>query len=220
MNSTNRFMMVVAIILFGQSTLAQSNFAGLFMPTLALNYRINEKISQSVELENRNFAYPGNKFDFKVKHIELGNVTKYQFSNKQQFGFAIKYRFEADGSKENELRLIQQYEWKDEEDAILKHRVRVEERFYNSVTKFRFRYRTGLSFESDVFCDQIFIANELMTSLARLNKPMYEERIVMEAEWKLFKDTKFMLGTQYRLENFTHQAEHNLYLTTNLSFKL
>lgn len=220
MNSTNRFMMVVGIILLGQSTLAQSNFTGLFMPTLALNYKFNEKISQSVELENRNFAYQDNKFGFKVKHLEFGNVTKYQLNSKQQLGFAIRYRFEADGSKENELRLIQQYEWKNKEDAILKHRVRVEERLYNSVTKFRFRYRTGLTFKSDVFCDQIFIANELMTSLTKINKPMYEERIVVEAEWKLFQDTKFMLGTQYRLENFTHQAQHNLYLTTSLSFKL
>ncbi len=220
MKSIERFLIIVAITLFAKLSFAQSNFTGFFMPTATVNHTLSKKITQSFELENRSFIYQDDKLDFKVKHFELGYLSKYSLKTNRQLGFGIRYRAEAESGKENELRLTQQYEWKKDNASILKHRIRVEERIYDSIIKLRFRYKTGLNIKTEVFCDQIYIANELVLTVANANKPRYEDRFYVEAGWKLSPKSKLMLGTQYRLEDFTHTAHHNLFLTTGLSFDL
>ncbi|WP_017259026.1 DUF2490 domain-containing protein [Pedobacter arcticus] len=220
MKSLKRFLVIIIMTLVTKSSLAQSNFTGYFMPTVTLNHSLSKTISQSFEIENRNFIFQENELDFKVKHLEFGYQAKYRLGANEHLGFGIRYRTEMEEGEENELRLIQQYEWKKHDKALLKHRIRVEERIYDSNVKFRFRYKAGASFKTKVFCDQVYIANELVLTMAKPIKPKYENRFYAEASWDLSPKSKLMLGAQYRLENFTHTAHHNLFLTTGLTFDL
>ncbi len=208
------------MLLFGKMTFAQSNFAGYFMPLASVNYNLNEKFSQHFEFENRNFTYLNNDFEFKAIHVEFTHLTKYQYRPNHRLGLGVKYRFQSIEGKENEFRLTQQYEWDNGKEALLKHRVRVEERIYTSITKFRLRYRTAMSFKTKAFCDEVSISNELGLEVNKETNPEYEERVVVEAGWQLTKKSKFVLGTQYRLTDFTATPKHNVFLTAGLNFNL
>lgn len=195
---------------------AQKNFNTYLMPTVSLDYSLTERFSQKFEVESRNFIYKDEVADFVPKHLELSHVSSYQHKN-GKFAFGVKYRFAADGNDENELRLLQQYEWKRHDDGLFSQRLRVEERIYRSVTKLRFRYKTELNLKPKNFADDIYISNEFAVET---NKIEYENRLNLETGWNFADKSSFLLGVQYRLSDFTHAASHNVFLTAGLIFKL
>ena len=197
-------------------SVAQKKFNSYLMPTVSVDYSLTERFSQEFEVESRNFIYKDEVADFVAKHLELSHVSSYQHKNRK-FSFGVKYRFEADRNKENELRLLQQYEWKRHAEALFSHRLRAEERIYRSVTKFRLRYKTELNFKPKNFVDDIYLSNEFVVET---NKIEYENRLSFETGWNFADKSSFLLGVQYRLSDFTHATSHNVFLTAGLEFKL
>ncbi|HET8828404.1 MAG TPA: DUF2490 domain-containing protein [Pelobium sp.] len=214
------FLAIVFFVFNKESAFAQHDFNGYLMPTLSINYQLSEKINQAIDIENRNFAYLNDEFVLKAIHVEVLNFTSLQISENQEAGFGIRYRMEADGNEEDELRLHQQYEWKRRKESLFEHRIRIEERFYASSTIFRLRYKTGISIEPKNFCDVLTFSNEFAVEASRANQTELEERLVIEADWELFSATELTIGTQYRFSDFTRSKEHNLFLTAKLSLSL
>jgi hypothetical protein len=220
MKITKLLITVIILVISAKFTFAQNNFTGYLMPSATVKYELNKKISQSFGIENRNFVYDDNEADLRLKHLEFAHFTKLEFKEDHQFGFGLSYRFESEEEKENELRLMQQYEWKKEKQSLIKHRIRTEQRIYSSLTKYRFRYQTKVTFPTKVFFDEVSVTNELALEVASTIKPDYEERIGIFAKWDLSKYSQLEIGPQYRLSNFTQTASHNLFLSAALNFEI
>lgn len=216
----SKLFLTVVLLSIGAKTFAQNSFTGYLMPSATVKYALNSKISQSFAIENRNFAYAHNEFDLRFKHFEFAHFSKYKFKEQHQIGLGISYRFESDKEKENELRLMQQYEWKAEKQSLVKHRIRTEQRIYDSLTKYRLRYQTGLSFPTKKICDEFNIGNEIMMEISKARKPDYEERIITSAGWDLSESSLIEIGAQYRLSDFTNNLSHNVFLTAALTIKI
>lgn len=189
------------------------------MPTVNVDYSLTERFSQEFEVENRNFIYKEGVTDLIAKHLELSHFSTYQHKNRM-FAFGIKYRFEADRKDENELRLVQQYEWKRVANSSFSHRLRAEERIYRSITKFRFRYKATLNVKPKTFADDIYFSNELAIETNKSRILEYENRLGVEIGWNFLRKSAFLIGAQYRLSDFTNLVTHDLFLTVGLEFKL
>lgn len=214
------FLLSILFIGFSYSMgFAQQNFNTYLMPTVNVDYPVTEGFRQEFEFENRNFIYREGVTDLVAKHLELSNFSTYQHKNRK-FTFGIKYRFEANENDEDELRLVQQYEWKKNADAPFSHRIRVEERIYRSITKIRFRYKTALNVKPKTFVDNIYFSNELAIETNKIRRLEYENRLGAETGWNFMKKSAFLTGAQYRLSDFTNVVSHNLFLTFSLQFKL
>lgn len=211
---------VFSIVFLTTKCDAQDSFTVFLMPTVSINYDLGKKISQTIDFESRNFGYLDDKLQLKAVHLELLNTTKFQFSDTKQVGFGIRYRVESDRAEEDEVRLHQEYEWKQKSKSLLKHRLRLEERIYASHIRYRLRYRTGFNIEPKTFCDVIYIANEFTFETARNNRSEYEERVLVEAEWDLSCKSQVSMTSQYRFSDFTKDREHNVFFTAKLSFDL
>lgn len=215
--------LLLMVIVFGASaklTFAQNKFTAYLMPAATIKYALTKKINQSFAIEDRNFIYENDESDLRLKHLELAHFTKFEFKENHQLGFGVSYRFESDKNHENELRLMQQYEWKNTAASIIKHRVRTEERIYTSLTKYRLRYQTKLTFPTKTFSDNLSVLNEAMVALCSQTKPEYEERLAVFAEWHFSKSFQLEAGPQYRLSDFTQNASHNLFLSAVLNFEI
>lgn len=220
MKLTKRLALLGFILVLAEISFAQNHFTGYVMPSAKLKYTLNKKIKQSIGIENRNFYYHNNNYEFKLKHIELINFTMFEFVPHHFINFGISYRMEEDSNKENELRLTQQYEWQNNEESLLKHRIQIDERFYSSHTKYRLRYQSSLNIATKTFLKNLTLNNELVTELSSQEKPVYEERIAFLENWKLGNHSKLVVGPQYRLTDFTRTSKHALFLTAGLSVSI
>ena len=212
--------------LFITTASAQDNLSFLAQPQLTIEYKVTDRYKQSFALENRNFIYKDADWNAQVKHLEVSHFSRYEYKKGNHFGVGVRYRFEENfqRSKENEFRLLQQYAWKQKKTMfILKQRIRNEQRFYASITKYRFRYELGIDFpigKSFGTVTYFKTATESLLEIAHTQKPEWEQRLSGVFTWQFSKKTDLELGVQYRLGDYTQKIGHELFLIAGLGIEL
>lgn len=200
---------------------AQQNLNVYAMPSATVKYALSKSISQSFTVEDRTFLYRNSDYEWQLKHIELSHFTKLEVKKNRWLALGLSYRFEGETKHEREFRLMQQFEWRKDDNAVFKHRIRTEQRIYPSATRLRLRYQTKYSQETDFIFDKVSVINEVMVEKHPQKKPEYEERLALYGEWEFNKHISLEVGTQYRLSNFTHRSRtHNIFLCTGLNVVL
>lgn len=206
---------------------AQDNFTGYWQPSIALNYKVFGSYSHNFSVQNRNFIYNEGSTQLSVRQIDAVHFSNYRIQDNQSFAFGILYRTRNtfDGGN-NELRLTQQYNFQSRPYVIrYGHRVRSEQRITTSKTVHRFRYRFSADFplqgEKLDVGEPYLVGNfENLLSVAKMAQPQYDTRLTLNLGWQLTEQTKFQIGTEYRLEDYSQNLEQVLFLLTTLNISL
>ncbi len=196
----------------------QENLVAYWQPQLSINYGVGNHFSQNISLVNRNYVFDKEAFLFKGRQLDMVHFTNYRFKDNQSVAFGILYRFadnfEADN--ENELRLIQQYNFT-KKPHILRygHRFRTEQRITKSITVHRFRYRFAMDFPlqgEKLDPGELYFVGTLenLLSVAKGIGPQYDSRLTGHLGLQVGKDLKVQFGLEYRMEDFTARLPQNV----------
>jgi len=223
-----RKLLVIITFFFTISLLAQKNLIGYFEPSVALNYEAATNYLHNFSISNRNYIYNEEAYLFKTRQIDLSHFSELKISSNKSISLGIQYRFRSnfEPDKTNELRLTQQYNFTSKPNKIrFGHRFRSEQRLQPSQTVFRFRYRFAVDLplqgdKLDIGEAYLISSTECLLSVAKANTPSYDQRFSTQIGYKLSEVSKLQIGLEYRLEDYTNQLEHVLFLNSSLIFSL
>lgn len=209
-------------LMCGAIGFSQDDFTVFFEPEISIDYALTNRYSHSFSMENRNYIYKNNRFNFEGKQLEIAHLSIYEYNPGRSFGLGIQYRFKQTFNKteEDELRVMQQYTWTYKNSNFkLKNRLRNEQRFYRTKTKYRLRYELGFTFYLYETPSYFKAETETLIAWSKLQKPEFEERISSVFGWQ-FQNYNLEVGVQYRLSDFTQEIGHELFFVTGLNISL
>lgn len=207
---------------------AQEKFNGNFEPFIELEYNLTKNFSQEFSIEGRVKWYDKKDYMFKAKQLDVAHFSSFQLNNNHDLALGIQYRFEENfgGSDENELRLTEEYTYEVERgNTELENRLRVEQRFASTFTSHRFRYKFEIhqALNPNKFNrNDITLSGNLETllTISKTSKAEYEQRIGAELGWPITPYVALEIGIEYRLDDFTGDLGHELFIVTGISLKL
>ncbi|WP_431134146.1 DUF2490 domain-containing protein [Psychroserpens mesophilus] len=202
---------------------AQESLTLFFEPEVEFNYNITSKYSHSFGIENRNYIYRMDDFQYQVKHLEFAHTSTYALNETQALSLGLQYRFEEHfiASEENEFRLLQAFEWASSSSQLnLKQELQTELRFFKSTTKYRLRYELGLKFPLSKTNNYIITETESLFEIAKTQKPELEQRLSLMHGWSFNPKTSLEIGLQYRLADYIQNSEHELFLVCSYEIDL
>ena len=214
------------VVFFTLKSQAQEKFATYFEPSLELSYQISPNYSHSFGVENRNIVYRQGEFDYYVKQIDLSHRSDFQIHPDYTLGLGLQYRIEQafDRDEENEFRLHEQVVYTPHNSNYnIKHRFKVEQRFYAIETKHRIRYKLAYTFPlSEEKKSQPYLKadTESLLELGKSQKPEFEQRLGVGMGWSINSKTTLEVGAEYQLEDYTQDLIHELFLLVNLGITL
>jgi len=214
-------------LLIGASSLAQENLTGYWQPSFGINFKVTETYTHNFSLQNRNYIFDDKELKLSVRQLDLVHFSNLQVRDNQSIALGILYRLRNSfDESSNELRLTQQYNITSKPFVIrYGQRWRAEQRISKTKTIHRFRYRFTIDFplqgEKLDIGEPYIVANaESLLSVAKSITPQYDIRATITLGWKLSKNTKFQIGTEYRAEDFSQELEHILFVLTGFSTSL
>ena len=222
-----RIFIGILFCLVSNITVGQNNVTAYFEPDISLNYDLATNYSHNFKISQRSYIYDDD-FRFKARQLDISHFSKFKIRYNQSIALGLQYRFRStfENDRENELRITQQYNITRKSANIrFGNRFRTEQRITPSLTTHRFRYRLALDAplngeKLDVGEAYFVASTESLLSVARQNRPEYDQRISAHIGWLLNKETKLQLGTEYRAENFAHRTEHVLFMLASLVLSL
>lgn len=228
MAKTRSYFLIITpfVVFFTVKSQAQEKFTAYFEPSIEFSYQISPNYSHSFEVENRNIVYRQGEMDYHVKQIDLSHLSEFQVHPEYALGFGLQYRIEQtfDSDEENEFRFKEQIVYTPKNSNYnIKHRFKVEQRFYASETKHRMRYRLGYTFPlSEEKSSQPYLKadTESLLELANSQKPEFEQRVGVAMGWSINSKTKLEVGAEYQLEDYTQDLIHEIFLLMNLGITL
>lgn len=228
------FKNYIAILLFCVSTTlySQNNSTLFFEPEVEINYKVSQNYSHSFGVEHRTIFYQDSEFEYQTQHLEFAHTSAFALQNNQSVALGIQYRFKNNFNvaQENEFRLQQAYHWENKiSPFVLEQKLKMEQRFYTSVTKHRMRYQLGVSIplQSGSFPDgftknENYIALEIesLFEISKTQKPEYEQRLSGVFGWQLRPRTNLEIGLEYRLADYTQHLKHELFFVTGIDIAI
>lgn len=219
---------IIITFFFASLSRAQENFTGNFEPFIELGYDINDFYSHEFSIEGRVNWYDDKDYKFQGKQIDLAHFSSFKLNDKNEVALGIQYRFEENfgGNDKNELRITEEYKYEIErKNTEFENRLRVEQRFAESSTSHRFRYKFGITHalgpkEEEKNGIDLMGNLETLVSISKSSKPEYEQRIAAGIGWPLNDFAEMELGTEYRLDDFTGDLGHELFIFTGISLNL
>ncbi len=224
-----RISVAILLFFFGLNfSLAQENLTGYLQPQIAINYKISGNYFHNFSLAQRNYIYDESNLQLETRQLDLAHFSKWKIQDNQSLSIGIQYRFSEnfESSEHNELRFIQQHNITSKPRNVrFGHRVRSEQRITSLLTIHRFRYRFAIDFplngeNLDVGEPYLVASAESLWSIAKSNKPEFDQRFSGNIGWQLKEKTKLQLGIEYRTENHFQEIENVLFLNTNLVLSL
>lgn len=205
---------------------AQEKFTGYFEPYLELEYDLTETYSHKFTLENRVRWYDQQGLKIDVTQFDLAHFSGFKLNDKNAIAIGIQYRFEEyfNTDEENELRFTQQYKYTSKYKAAkIQHRLRAEQRISASLTSHRYRYKfkiiSPFKISQIVKSKPHFIGSlETLLTVADGIDPKYEQRAGIGIGWSLTDFADLELVTEYRLDDFTKNLGHELFVVTGITF--
>ncbi|WP_081212252.1 DUF2490 domain-containing protein [Salegentibacter sediminis] len=158
---------------------------------------------------------------YQHSHIEFSQFTNYNFSEAAIISLGLRYRFKEifDATEADEFRIIEQLELENAKAPLsLSQRFRLEQRFKKK-TEHRLRYELGFSRP----INQVWsfgIDTEFLYTMAKHFKPEAEQRFSIGLENEAFKNLEWEISLEYRLENYTRDLTHELFMVSGVNFIL
>lgn len=218
------FFFIIPLSAFCQKTYTY------WQPELSFSYSPASLWSFNFEFTNRNLLNNDKSVEpsFKGDHLEFSHFTSYEsgFHSKLSLGIRYRNRNWLNSERGNEFRLTQQYSHsKTFNQFRWGHRVRFEQRFYESETVFRTRYRIALDFPLQGATLNIYefyavITTESLYSLSAKGAPDLDQRLTFGLGYQLTEALKLQIGAEYHYENYLNGANGRIFGYTSALFKL
>ena len=155
------------------------------------------------------------------QHFEINQFTHYRWTQNTSLSLGIRYRFREafDDSRHDELRIIQQLEYK-HNGVLLNpgHRFRFEQRFREE-TIFRLRYRLAVKQPlGEEFA--LGLSTEFLHSMIKDNKPETDQRFTFILQNTSFNNLEINAGVELRREDYLGDPASEIYLITGINLQL
>lgn len=219
----------MAFLLMGTAIgLAQESFKTYYEPYIKLGYDVTENYSHEFKVEERTILYDNKIFKFDVNQLDLSHFSTMALDDRNALAVGVQYRFEENfvTGEENELRFTEEYTYSIRPKAVeFKHRLRAEQRVTSSSTSHRFRYNFAVTRAlngPEIDTGEAYVVGDVETllTLANTAKPEYEQRFGLGLGWLLTDVVKIELTTEYRLDDFTQNLGHELFIVTGMKLTL
>lgn len=221
--SSSRLFLLLVFILVAATSQSQ-NFAIQAEPDIAINIDRPNRWSFNFGITNRDLLYFNNTSQFRVNFVEISHFTSYEVGFYGKLSLGLRYRFNElfEDSREDEIRITQQYSRSRKYNALkVAHRFRFEQRF-RELTIYRGRYQFSVEYplngeridQNEYF---LVISAEALLSMAKEEKPELGQRFDISLGKDIGNGNKADLGLQYRLEEYNLNSFHGLFLTGGLT---
>lgn len=210
-------------VLFSCLTYSQEATSYYYENELDFALPLAGKWSMEVGLGNRGLLqerFDGEKVSgYAHEHIELNHFTNYRTSESVVLSLGFRYRFRElfEDAATDEFRIIEQVSIQPSNSSF-SHRFRVEQRFREN-TIHRLRYNLGYT----VPMGQNYtlgLGAEALYAVSTQLKPEAEQRFSIGIETDYFQDLELGLSLQYRMENYTRDLAHEIFLITGIAVSL
>jgi hypothetical protein len=212
------------MLLFACSNvISQNEWLSFSESTISLNHDVQRNYKLNFSLKSRSYLYSEDQLLIKHRHLDFIHFSTLSLSPKTNLSLGLQYRnrnwFE-DGS--NELRSTLQLGVKSISNKFrFGHRFRMEQRFFDTSTVFRFRYRLAfdmpLNGEKLNVGESYFVAmSEFLYALEYLMPPDYDHRWSAQIGWLLAQNTRLQLGLEYRFGKLKINPTHSLYFYSTM----
>ena len=224
--SSSRLFLLLVFILVAATSQSQ-NFAIQAEPDIAINIDRPNRWSFNFGITNRDLLYFNNTSQFRVNFVEISHFTSYEVGFYGKLSLGLRYRFNElfEDSREDEIRITQQYSRSRKYNALkVAHRFRFEQRF-RELTIYRGRYQFSVEYplngeridQNEYF---LVISAEALLSMAKEEKPELGQRFDISLGKDIGNGNKADLGLQYRLEEYNLNSFHGLFLTGGLTISI
>jgi hypothetical protein len=211
-------------LLFSNTTLAQSTYQVGGLPSINLNYKLNNGWSLNFKTESRQLLQKGtfngdsNKsYEYVLTDYSLIAAKKIGLNSRISGGYLLRFR-----EGEATHRFIQQYTITQKLPHLrLSHRVVTDQTFSPAeATEYRLRYRlateiplNGQSADPKEF--YLKIGNEYLNTVQDADFDI-EIRLVSLLGYAMTEDHKIEVGLDYRVNSFlNHSARHSFWASLN-----
>ncbi len=197
---------------------SQNNFIMFWEPNIILNYNVSEAYKHQFEIKERIILYHEEDFSFTVRQVDFWHFSTLKLKNNNSIGLGLMYRFGEvfDETRPDEFRLVEELKI----SSKFGHRFRTEQRITAEKTRFRFRYQFGLYFPLKNEKTYISTSLEKLLTAASEELPQYDVRFTPQIGWFLSEKITLQTGLEYRIENYTHNSLHVLFLLSSCIIKL
>lgn len=218
----------LAFIFINFKSTSQSSFSTLGESSFAINHKTSQKnYSINFALRSRYFLYNNAEILYKQQQIDIVHFSTFKLTYNHDFSLGLQYRNRAwFNSNLNELRTTQQFNYnKKKQNIRYGHRFRAEQRFLETKTIFRQRYRFALDLplngkKLDVGEAYLVGALESLLSLSKVDTPEIDQRTTFLIGFQINEKIKLETGLEYRLETLNIKTEHNMFVLTSAIFKI
>ncbi|WP_047549988.1 DUF2490 domain-containing protein [Psychroserpens sp. Hel_I_66] len=227
MNTSCTKFLVFVFCFISFAVNAQDKTSVLHDHEFALRHNFTKNYSTNFSLSSRAFAYKNEELDYNLRQVQLSHFSTFKLDLKHSIAFGIMYRnrnlFE---NSSNEIRLTQQFNVKSLLSTLrFGHRFRTEQRFYETFTAFRFRYRLALDFplqglKLDVGETYFVISNEALLTNSSINKPEIDYRLSPSLGLQLTEKLTLEFGLELRLEALNIETSESLFLNTSVEIRI
>lgn len=179
-------------------------------PETKINISTESRWSFNFNISHRNITNNNLDSNIEGNHVDFSHFSNYQsgFYSKLSLGLRYRNRDWIEPEKSNEFRITQQYNHSRGFDKIrLGHRIRFEQRFYDTQTEFRPRYRLnlqtplqGLSLDTGEF--YAVFSTEALYTISTQSAPSLDQRFASGLGYEVSSTLKLEISTEYRLEGY------------------
>ncbi len=215
------------LIILANYSFAQSDFSSLGDSEFAVNHKISETYTTNFGVRYRYFLYQNDEVNFENRNLDLSHFSILKLKSGFGLGLGIMYRFrDVFDDNQDEFRLTQELSYFKKNRVLrFRHRLRLEERFFDDLTIWRTRYRLALDLpfkgEALTVSKGYFVAYmEGLYSVARQIKPILDYRISAQTGWLLSEKLKFQVGVEYRFKAININTVQNLFVLTSANLKI
>jgi len=216
----------IIFILLGFSIKAQDDFSLFSETSLSINHAVSQSYKMNFSFKGRAYLYEDSELFVKQRQFELGHFSTLNLNSRSSLSLGVMYRnrdwFE---DSSNEFRLTQQYNKKGAIQYLrIGHRLRVEQRFFETLTVHRLRYRFALDIplsgeKLDVGEAYLITSSELLWSLSK-NTPLLGNRVTLFIGWNSSEKLKIQLGIENRFSEFNQKLDYSLFILPELVVKI
>lgn len=219
--------LIILLSFICYSAYSQNDFDTFGETSLSLNHKVSKEYSMNFAFRSRYFLYNDSNVQYTQQQVDVFHFSTFKLNYYHKLSLGIYYRnrdwFDT-GS--DETRLIQQFNFTKQKLGVrYGHRIRLEQRFLDTKTIFRQRYRFAVDFplngeKLDVGEAYLVSAVEGLLSISRIDNPETDVRLSSQIGWQVTEELKLQTGLEHRLEAFNDNAKNNLFVLTTAVLKI
>lgn len=221
----NTLYILLFLIIYTAAS-AQNNFSGLGETMASVNHNFSKEYSANFAIRSRYFLYKNN-LNYKQQQVDFYHFSTFKLNFIHKLSLGIYYRNrDWFNTGSDEWRFTQQFNVTKQKLGVrYGHRIRFEQRLFNTFTAFRQRYRFAVDFplngeKLNIGETYLVASTEALVSLSEAHEPLFDQRFTSLIGWQIDQNLKLQSGLEFRWESYNVKAKNNLYLLTAAILKI